>query len=193
MLISLSAYSESTCSKNGTTVIYTNGIDTNTSEANEALKLIKNKIKRANAKTQKKHIDKNNIEYEVAFNYDENFMLDVLESAVQKLPKSYIDTLKVTNAYDAYSYFLQGKYVEMIDAAIVKSIMTARLNAMAELATNYANVDQYNRTIGLMSLIYNKAILKKHRIFAISHSQGSLYMRDIQDSNAVFFCYELPQ
>lgn len=84
LLFSTSSYALSTCSKKGTRVIYTNGIDTTRTEADEALAKIKIIINEENARSiLDKRIDKVITAFDLTYNYQESFVKDILESAVQ--------------------------------------------------------------------------------------------------------------
>lgn len=134
LILTFSSQAAPLCSKNGTTVIYTNGVTTSRDEANIALGKIK-------ALALNSHIDlkPEKVLYDLAYNDTESLSLDVMESAVQKLPQSYIDMLKVTNAYAAYSDFLQGKLISSIGPSIINSIIQAKLELIRSFAIDYHN------------------------------------------------------
>lgn len=167
-----------TCSKNGTRIIYTNGIATDPTTADRALHKIEDIIFLEDIKGIKR-IDKKALTYKLTYNYQESFVKDILEAAVQRLPKSYIDSVKAKNAYEAYSYYAQGKLVNGISADILNSITESKLNIIKSFSEKFANLPLYNKTVNEMLPAYNDAFVKKERVFAISHSQGSLFMNDM--------------
>lgn len=182
LLFSTSSYALSTCSKKGTRVIYTNGIDTTRTEADEALAKIKIIINEENARSiLDKRIDKVITAFDLTYNYQESFVKDILESAVQRLPKSFIDSVKAKNAYEAYSYYLQGKNVQVIKTEVVNSIIESKLSIISSFANTFANLPLYEKTLNEMMASYNNAFKNGERIFAISHSQGSLFMHDMHN------------
>lgn len=180
---SFSAFGASTCSKKGTVVIYTNGIATERWQADLAKDALDDIIynENFNLDSKDKRIDKNIEVVKLAYNYQESIVKDILESAVQRLPQSYIDAVKAKNKYEAYSLYLQGKNIEAVTTEIKNSIVEAKLNILKSFADKFANVEQYQKTINEMLPIYNKAIADGFRIYGVSHSQGSLFMRDVHN------------
>ncbi len=162
------------CSKNGTDLIYTNGVATSRKNAYFVL----SKLKALNLNSQI-DLKADKVNYILAYNYSESLSKDLIEATVQRLPKSYIDGLQVANAYEAYSYFLQGRLVETLSTVVLNSINQARLEFISSFAKEYFNDPLYSRTINEILVAYNHSFSQGKRVFAVSHSQGSLFMNDV--------------
>lgn len=178
LLTSFSTFAELSCSKNGTRIIYTNGVDTSPENAKDSLDKIKI-LKKSQIKIVSL-IDKKILDPIVAYNYSATLAKDVLESAVQRLPQSYLNALKVRNAYHAFSHFLQGDLLSL-SADIVSSINIATLQLISTFSQSFFDSALYQRTISKGIPLYLSAIKNKEKIFAISHSQGGLFMKDFYD------------
>lgn len=114
----------------------------------------------------------------MAYNYEEGLVKDILESAVQRLPQSYLNALYVTNAYAAFSHFIRGDLIQTVPLVIINSIRIAQLQAISTFTQLFFNSAKYEQTISEGVPLYLGAFQRKEKIFAISHSQGSLYMKD---------------
>lgn len=175
---SFSAFAKLTCSKNGTTVIYTNGIRTSPEEASLAIKSLLY-INNSGGVSVEALIDLKQVNDPlVAYNYQESLAKDVLETTVQLLPQSYMKALQVTNAYAAYSHFQRGNLIKSIPSDIINSIKAAQLQLISIFSQNFYNSPKYEQTINEGFSLYLSAFQSKEKIFAISHSQGSLFMND---------------
>ena len=181
LLTSVSAFALPTCSKNGTRIIYTNGVITTKEKAEHALDKILS-LKDSNNLTIIASIDKNGIQDPiVAYNYTEGPAKDVLEATVQRLPKNYLKALNVTNAYDGFSRYIHGDLIELIPEDIKNSIIESEIQIISSFTQVYFNSELYEKTINEGFPHYLNAIQKKEKILAISHSQGSLFMKDFYD------------
>lgn len=182
LLVSFSLQAVPTCSKNGTRVLYTNGIYTSFDDANKAMMGLQKAIVDDGNKFNRINIDLKSVKYELAYNYDENFTKDILEAIAQRLPQSYLDALSASNTYAAYSYFIQGKLLTSISASIIDSINLKKLEIISNFSRDYVNLPLYNQTINDIQIKYNAAFARGERVFAISHSQGGLFMNDVYSS-----------
>ncbi len=81
-------------------------------------------------------IDSWSVNYKRAYNYEESYAKDILESTVQRLPQSYLNDLQVANAYAAYSQFLQGNLVQSITSTMLNSITEKKLEILATVSLN---------------------------------------------------------
>lgn len=181
LLTSVSAFALPTCSKNGTRIIYTNGVITTKEMAEHALDKILS-LKDSNNLTIIASIDKNGIQDPiVAYNYTEGPAKDVLEATVQRLPKNYLKALNVSNAYDGFSHFIYGDLLELIPDDIKNSIIESKIQIISSFTQIYFNSELYEKTINEGFPHYLNAIQKKEKILAISHSQGGLFMKDFYE------------
>lgn len=173
-LIPASLFAAPTCSKNGTRVIYTNGVTTSKFNAQRALE----KIISLNLNSQ---IDQKltKDQYKLAYNYEESISKDFLEAAVQRFPEGFIKSSGKTNAYAAYMGFIQNGFGGAIYDASLNAIVEAITDIQGEWLLNYKNSSQYLLTVNEIIVEYEKAIANGERIFAISHSQGGLFMNDV--------------
>lgn len=173
-VIQASLFAAPTCSKNGTRVIYTNGVTTPREKARQALR----EIVSLNLNQQ---IDQKltNDKYILAYNYEETISKDFLEASVQRFPEGFIKSTGQTNAYAAYMGFIQNGFGGAIYDASLNAIVEAITEIQGEWLLNYKNSSKYLTTVNEIKLEYEKAIKNEERIFAISHSQGGLFMNDV--------------
>lgn len=162
-----------TCSKNGTMVFYTNGVTTPRDKAQEALDLIES----YNLNSQ---IDQapTKVSYQLAYNFTESMSRDFLEAAVQRFPARYLRELGVRNPYEAYQPYLNGAMSGPAYSNEVSAIADKLLSLVDVWVSDYFNNVEYQKTVTEIKGHYEKAFLDGQRIFAISHSQGGLFMRD---------------
>lgn len=102
LMTSFVVHAAPTCSKNGTKVIYTNGVTTSKDNANIALRKIQDL-------SLSSRIDLKRTSYRLAYNYEESMSRDFLEVAVQRFPKRYLDEIGVKDPYAAYQPYLVEK------------------------------------------------------------------------------------
>jgi PKD repeat protein len=160
------------CSKNGTTIIYTNGVTTTSDAALSAIK----EIKKLNLNSK---FDKNIVNYELAYNQEESMRKDFLESAVQRFPQTFLKSLNVTNAYAAYENYLQGGLNKPEFEASLKAITADLIQKVQINLADYENYPQFFSTLNKIKGHYEAAFARKERVYAISHSQGGLFMNDV--------------
>lgn len=163
---------DSTCSMRGTIVIYTNGVDTKEDDAFIAMR----KIQELGLNSK---IDSKKVTYRLGYNYNETVSKDILETIAQRLPKSYLNALKVSNAYAAFSQLLQGNLIQSIASSVLNSIVEKKIEILVDYSRNRLNLPLYNQTVGEIKAKYVDAFKRGERVFAISHSQGSLFMNDV--------------
>jgi len=176
---SVIAAPDPSCSLKGTRVLYTNGINTSYLKAGIAMFRIKELGSMQENQNFNLKIDSKKLIYVRAYNHSEGIAADILESAVQRLPKSYLDALHVSNVYAAYSHFLNGKLIQSISSSIINSIIEKKLEIYSNFAKNYYSEPSYNDSIDLIRSKYKEAFDNGERIFALSHSQGSLFVNDV--------------
>lgn len=179
MLYSFSAISSPTCSKNGTRVIYTNGVTTKRDNAQDALdKII------ALALNSQIDLKPTTVKYRLAYNYEESVAKDFLEAAVQRFPAGFLKSLGVTNGYAAYMGYLSGGLSDAIYAVALNSITDKLLEIQSDWLINYRSGSLYLQTIREIKGHYETAFNSGERVFAISHSQGGLFMSDAFDQTS---------
>lgn len=171
LILSFSSQAASKCSRNGTKVIYTNGVLTKRPEAQTAMEKIE-------GLGLNSHIDLKTVNYRLAYNFKEDIANDFLEAAVQRFPSGFIKSLGVSTGYAAYMNFLSGGLSQALYAAAVVSITDELLRLQSEWILNYKNDSHYLQTVNEIKGHYEAAFNNGERVFAISHSQGGLFMDD---------------
>ncbi len=173
LILSFSSQAAPVCSKNGTTVIYTNGVTTKRVDADWALF----KIKQLGLNSQI-DLKPEKVRYRLAYNYEESISLDFLEAAVQRFPTGFLQSLGVTNGYAAYMGYLNGGLSDAIYAVALNSITDRLVELQSNWLINYRSGSLYLKTIQEIKGHYETAFNNGERVFAISHSQGGLFMSD---------------
>lgn len=177
LIASLTIDAAPTCSKNGTRVIYTNGVTTDKKVAKIALGKIQDLSLSAS-------IDLKRTNYDLAYNYEEAIAKDLLEAAVQRFPAGFLKSLGVTNGYAAYMGYLNGGLSAAIYAVALNSIVDKILEIQSDWLINYRSGSLYLQTIREIKGHYETAFNNGERVFAISHSQGGLFMSDAFDQTS---------
>ena len=176
LILSVSSHAAPLCSKNGTTVIYTNGVTTTRNDA----ELAKKKIRALGLNSQI-DLKPEKVKYVLAYNYEESISRDFLEAAVQRFPASYLKAQGVSNGYAAYMGFLNGGLSDAIYAVVFNSIVNEYLTIQSNWIRDHFNQSLYLKTVGEIKGHYETALNNGERVFAISHSQGGLFMSDAFD------------
>ncbi|MDD4974021.1 MAG: PKD domain-containing protein [Bacteriovorax sp.] len=174
LILSFASQAAPSCSRNGTRVFYTNGVTTPRLDAQSAMEKIE-------GLGLNSHIDLKTVNYRLAYNYEESISKDFLEAAVQRFPSGYLKSLGVSSAYAAYMNFLSGGLSEALYAAAIVSITDEIVHLQSEWLLNYKNNSLYMQTVQEIKGHYDGAFSRGERIFAISHSQGGLFMSDVFD------------
>ena len=177
LLLSNSIFSAPSCSKNGTTIIYTNGVTTSRENAG----LAKEKIKFLNLNSQI-DLKPEKVKYVLAYNYEESISRDFLEAAVQRFPVGFLRSLGVTNGYAAYMGYLNGGLADAVYAIALNSITDKLVEIQSDWVINYRSSSLYLKTIQEIRGHYEVALNNGERVFAVSHSQGGLFMSDAFDA-----------
>lgn len=178
LILSFSSQAAPTCSKNGTTIIYTNGVTTSRDEADIARGTIENLALDSQIDLKKVN------DSVLAYNYEESIARDFLEAAVQRFPSGYLRSLGVSNGYAAYMSFLGGGLSDAIYAVAFNSIVDKIVDIQSDYLINYRSGSLYNKTVNEIKGHYEDALNRGERVFAISHSQGGLFMNDAFDQTA---------
>ena len=168
-----------TCSKNGTRVIYTNGVTTPRDKALIALDKIV--LLSLNSQIDQKLTDD---KFLLAYNYEESISRDFLEAAVQRFPVGFLQSLGVTNGYAAYMGYLNGGLADAVYAVVLNSITDKIVEIQSDWLINYRSGSLYLQTIREIKGHYEAALNNGERVFAISHSQGGLFMSDAFDQTS---------
>jgi len=179
LILSFSSQGAPVCSKNGTSVIYTNGVITKRTEADWALF----KIQQLGLNSQI-DLKPNKVKYILAYNYEESISRDFLEAAVQRFPVGFLQSLGVTNGYAAYMGYLNGGLVDAIYTVALNSIADRLVEIQSDWLINYRNGSLYLQTIREIKGHYETALNNGERVFAISHSQGGLFINDAFDQTS---------
>ncbi|MDO9183959.1 MAG: hypothetical protein Q7U04_16200 [Bacteriovorax sp.] len=178
LILSVSSQSAPVCSKNGTTVIYTNGVTTKRKDADFA----KEKIK-ALALNSQIDLKPEKVKYVLAYNYEESVAKDFLEAAVQRIPGIYLTKIGVTNPYAAFSSFYFGVGLALMPFQTYLTLMESLSDDFTQSLNNYLvtqkNNPIYIQTVNEIKQHYTDAFVRGERVFAISHSQGGLFMNDV--------------
>lgn len=164
LLLSIPSYSAPSCSKNGTDIIYTNGILTSEAKAQEALY----KIEDLNLNDK---IDSKDVLYILAYNYSQNFAHDFLETIVQRMPRSFLKENGYKDGYAAYMNFLSGNIGNLFSKVVLDDIFSNIQEIEAQLV-------QHQNSVTNVLAFYEAAFADKRRILGISHSQGGLFLND---------------
>jgi len=173
LIFSSYSHAEQVCSKNGTRIIYTNGIITPREKAQLALDKIEEFSLNSDIDTKKVW------PYTLAYNYQESLSKDLLEAVVQRFPKKFLKDLGAKNPYAAYQAYLNGALSGSGYTNELNSITEAALFLMESYIKKEFNSELYFKTVAEIKSIYEQAFIKGERILAISHSQGGLFMRDV--------------
>lgn len=192
MKISISLQASPSCSLNGTRVYFTNGITTSVEDARTSY----NKIKSLNLNLQ---IDQNaqKVFYRLVYNYTESVSKDFVEAAVQRFPTRFLREYGLRDGYAAYQLYKNGKMTAPAYSNELNSISEAVLNILEDWIREHANQSQYLETVLKVHKFYEDALNRGERVFAISHSQGGLFMRDayelieFQDKEKYFSSFQV--
>lgn len=142
-----------TCSKNGTRVIYTNGVTTPRDKAQDALdKIIALSL---NSQIDQKLTDD---KFLLAYNYEESISRDFLEAAVQRFPVGFLQSLGVTNGYAAYMGYLNGGLADAVYAVALNSITDKIVEIQSDWLINYRSGSLYLQTIREIKGHYEAAL-----------------------------------
>lgn len=179
LILTFSSQAAPLCSKNGTTIIYTNGVTTPRDDANVAM----GKIKELALNSQI-DLKPEKVNYDLAYNYEESISKDFLEAAVQRFPSGYLKSLGVSNAYAAYMNFLSGGLSGAIYAVAINSITDEIVRLQSEWLLDYKSNSLYLQTVREIKGHYEAALNNGERVFAISHSQGGLFISDAFDQTS---------
>lgn len=171
LIFCLNVYAEPTCSTKGTKIIYTNGVNTPRESAEFALDNIM-------ALKIKSQVDKdpNKVTYVVEYNYTESIAKDFLESAVQRFPQSFLDGLKISK-WEAFSRLKSGDLTQL-SPAILLSLEEKLIEDTKNYIENRANIAKYQENLFAVRDSYKRTLESGVRVFAISHSQGGLFMNE---------------
>lgn len=178
LILSISSQAAPTCSKNGTTIIYTNGVTTKKKEARRAMMKIDDLA--LDSQIDLKMMN----DSVLAYNYEESMSQDFLEAAVQRFPAGFLRSLGVKNGYAAYMGYLNGGLSDAIYAVALNSITDKLVEIQSNWLINYRRGPLYLKTIQEIKGHYEDALNRGERVFAISHSQGGLFMSDAFDQTA---------
>lgn len=147
-LISINVYASPTCSENGTKVLYTNGVNTRSSEAHDALSaIIELEVS--------SEIDAKKVGYEVKYNYHGDGARNFFESAVQRFPQQYLNSLKI-DKWKALILFLSGKLD--VPGFVSESIQREFLERTKEFIENRTDIPTYYKNVTEISNAYNDAL-----------------------------------
>lgn len=179
LTFSFSVLAAPVCSKNGTNVIYTNGVTTERPVAQEAME-------RVEALVPKSQIDlkPEKVKYILAYNNAESVSRDFLEAAVQRFPAVFLKDNGVINGYAAYMFFKNGGLQngegakKEIYAVAADSIRNKILEILSVWMRDHFNEKLYIDDVGKIQNHYSESLKSGKRVFAISHSQGGLFMSD---------------
>ena len=173
LFLSLNTQAILSCSKNGTTVVYTNGVTTTRLKAQSALdQIIELGI------SAKIDIKETKVKYQLAYNFQESTAKDFIEASVERFPKEFLESIKATDKYAAYEAFLSGAMSDPSYTNELNSISEKIVELIADYLKDYFNDPQYLQTVKDIKSHYDKALKNGERVYAISHSQGGLLMRD---------------
>lgn len=173
LLLSNFSLASPSCSKNGTTVIYTNGVTTPRDNAEKA----KVRIRDLELNSQL-DLKPEKVKYILAYNYSESFGKDFLEAAVQRFPKTFIKQVGAKDNYAAYMPYLNGKMNDPAYSNVLNSISEVLLDRIDIWVRDYFNDTQYLKSVSEIKGHYETSLNNGERVYAISHSQGGLFMRD---------------
>lgn len=181
-----------TCSMRGTKVFYTNGVTTPIDKAQSALDLIE-------TFNLNSLIDNNalSVKYKLAYNFTESVAKDFIEAAVQRFPPRFLREYGLNDRYAAYQLYRNGKMTAPAYSNELNSISETILNILDVWIREHANQSQYLKTVLEIQSHYEDALNRGERVFAISHSQGGLFMRDayelmeFQDKEKYFSAFQV--
>jgi hypothetical protein len=95
-----------------------------------------------------------------------------------------LQSLGVTNGYAAYMGYLNGGLSDAVYAVALNSITVKLVEIQSEWLINYRSGSLYLQTIREIKGHYEAALNNGERVFAISHSQGGLFMSDAFDQTS---------
>ncbi|WP_408096155.1 PKD domain-containing protein [Peredibacter sp. HCB2-198] len=176
-LISSNVFGDVSCSFKGTKVLYTNGVFTPEDSARHALReIIQLKL------NSSIDISPGVVSYDLAYNRNVSLTADFIESAVQRFPDVFINTLTLSNPYAAFKYFAggEGNLLQKLSPDIYESILSEFRRVQLTFLNEYSHDYQYLETLNMLrEEYYEKSLYEGYRVFAISHSQGGLFMEDV--------------
>ena len=147
-----------TCSENGTSIIYTNGLMTIEESAEKHL----NAIMHLNTPAE---LDADeDVEYILSYNSSEKFALDLYEAAIQKLKASIQEQL---NIYEYYTSLEAGILLPSVE--IQKWLLNYVQN----------NIQYPTQTVLDVSALvddYQTSLDDSKKVISVSHSQGGLFV-----------------
>jgi PKD repeat protein len=163
-----------TCSKNGTLILYTNGINVQEIDAKRsALRLQKlvaeNKIDK-----------KSDVEIDLNYNYSFGATLDILELITQKLPNAFLQSNSFIDKYDAFYKFKNGLSkvaLEYIDIRAMEAIINDVNQLILNQTLNYRDLNT-----SAIAKKYREYLNEGKKIIAIGHSQGGLFINNAYNS-----------
>lgn len=171
------------CSKNGSTLLFVNGVNTTREQAREVKAFFERKLNVTSSSNPNK-IEKLNkfldaesdIVYDIAYNKSEGIVKDLFESSAQKLQKEYGFTRD--QAYHFLFVILNGlsKTVASGITKISISFLTEKLDlkvwltriAQQESITNQEIKDKFW-----------EHLLQGRKLILLSHSQGNLFVNSV--------------
>lgn len=161
------------CSLKGTSVFYTNGVIASRIEADNTV------IQIGELKVDSQiDVNPRMVVYKLAYNFSESIAKDFVEAAIQRFPTRFLKEYAIKDRYAAYSLYLNGKMNTPAYSNEFNSISEAVLDVLEVWIREHANFTQYTKTVSEIHELYEDALNRGERVFAISHSQGGLFMRD---------------
>lgn len=180
------------CSLKGTSVFYTNGITTNIDDADSVVRGIM--LLNLNSSID---LNSSKVKYQLVYNLTESVAKDFVEAAVQRFPARFLREYGLRDGYAAYQLYRNGKMTAPAYSNELNSISETVLNILEDWIREHANQSQYLETVLKVHKFYEDALNKGERVFAISHSQGGLFMRDayelieFQDKEKYFSSFQV--
>jgi PKD repeat protein len=174
-----------TCSKNGTSILFVNGILNSPKGAEDS----KNKLEE---EIGAEEIDKSKpvpiLSFDFSYNHTMGLLPDMLESLSQKLLLRPGNTLSADQALAlAYSYYFNGKDITLLFLELYfTDSPTQKLKAAYDFLVNNSADEEYQTifnqaltqlnadNIGLKQKI-SESLLTEKKLIIVSHSQGNLF------------------
>lgn len=162
-----------TCSKNGTAVLYVNGIDNSKDDAFEAAEKVKDLSELFKANLDKDNSGNSALFHGYQYNRTEGLGLDIIESAAQKI-RSYLPN--VLNPYKVWSQYLRiGTLPSSLSNSEVLEALAIDLENVRQDVLNLPIVAQ--DTI-LLAQRLGGYLANDRKVLLVSHSQGNLFANE---------------